>query len=114
MAQKIQILLVDDIDGGDAVETVTFGVDGNSYEIDLSAENAARLREAVALYVAHARRAGRAGGAASPSRRAVRGAGVPERDRIQVIREWARQNGHKVSDRGRIPGHIMEEYDRAN
>jgi hypothetical protein len=111
MAQKIQVLLVDDIDGSDASETVSFGIDGNSYEIDLTEENASKLRAAVALYVAHARRAGRS----APPSSAVRKLGRPAgRTDIQAIREWARENGQQVSDRGRIPGSIMDAYDQAH
>ncbi|MBV9593921.1 MAG: Lsr2 family protein [Actinobacteria bacterium] len=113
MAQKIQVLLVDDIDGGPADETVTFALDGNSYEIDLSASNASALREALAKYIGHARRAGRA---ARPAPTPVRSGRTParvDREQLQAIREWARTNGHTVSDRGRIPSAIVEAYHSA-
>jgi hypothetical protein len=115
MAQKIQVLLVDDIDGGAAVETVSFALDGSSYEIDLSKENAAQLRDALATYVAHARRAGRPG--VRPA--AIRSSGRParparvDRDQTKAIRDWARKNGHKVSERGRIPASIVEAFNSA-
>lgn len=111
MAQKIQVLLVDDIDGGTAVETVTFGLDGAEYEIDLSKANAAKLRDALATYVAHARRSGR-----GPSRPSGRSGGRPakaDRDQTKAIRDWARKNGHKVSERGRIPANIIEAFNAA-
>ena len=109
MAQRVQVLLVDDIDGGDATETVSFALDGVSYEIDLSDANAARLRDELASWVGHARRAG--GQRKSPRR--IPG-GVPRRADLAEIREWARQNGHKVSDRGRISAAVQAAYDQAH
>jgi hypothetical protein len=115
MAQKIQVLLVDDLDGGTATETVSFGLDGSGYEIDLSTENADKLREALAAYVGHARRATRGPArATSPSSRPGRGSARIDREQTQAIREWARKNGHKVSERGRIPGSIVEAYNSSN
>jgi hypothetical protein len=112
MAQRVQVILEDDIDGGTAVETVSFGIDGNSYEIDLSKKNAAKLRDALAPYVGSGRRAGRTptGGRRGNARSTARS----DRERIQAIREWARTTGHPVSDRGRIPASIVEAYDKAN
>jgi hypothetical protein len=112
VAQRVQVILEDDIDGGTAVETITFGLDGSSYEIDLSKKNAAKLRDALSPYVANARRSGRASGAAK--RGGGRGSARSDRNRIQAIREWARTNGHAVSDRGRIPATIVEAYEKAN
>jgi hypothetical protein len=106
MAKKVQVTLVDDIDGKDAAETVTFGLDGASYEIDLSKSNAAKLRDSLAAYVANARRSGRV----RSSGRGGRAAARSDREQVQAIREWARRNGHKVSDRGRIPGAIVDAY----
>jgi Lsr2 len=111
MAQKTIVQLIDDIDQGTAEETVSFGIDGANYEIDLSAKNAAKLRDALATYVANARRAGRGGSSrpvgSSPRRgRAARG----DREQTQAIREWARKNGHKVGEKGRIPAQILEAY----
>ncbi len=111
MAQRVQVILEDDIDGGTAVETVTFGIDGNTYEIDLSKKNAARLRDALAPYIGSGRRAGRA---SSGRRGAGRSSARSDRERIQAIREWARTNGHAVSDRGRIPATIVEAYEAAH
>lgn len=114
MAQKIQVLLVDDLDGGAATETVSFGLDGSGYEIDLSSNNANKLREALAPFVSHARRATR--GASRPGSviRSGRGGARIDREQTQAIREWARKNGHKVSERGRIPGSIIEAYNSSN
>lgn len=111
MAQKVSVTLVDDLDGSTAKETVEFGLDGASYQIDLSADNAGRLREALAEYVEHARRAGgrkRALGRVT-SGRAPRTA-TADREQNQAIREWARKQGLKVSDRGRIPTEVLESY----
>ncbi|HUA28613.1 MAG TPA: Lsr2 family protein [Streptosporangiaceae bacterium] len=108
MAQKVQVLLVDDLDGGEAAETVSFSLDGNSYEIDLSADNAGKLRKDFAQYIDHARRGGAGGGR---RRRARTG---PGRERSAEIRAWARQRGHKVSERGRIPATIINEYEASH
>jgi Lsr2 len=109
MAQKTIVQLIDDLDQGAADETVTFGLDGTSYEIDLSANNAAKLRDSLAVYVANARRARSAGPRSSGPGRRGRGA-RGDREQTQAIREWARKKGHKVGEKGRIPGHILEEY----
>jgi superfamily II DNA/RNA helicase len=117
MAQKIQVLLVDDTDGGTATETVTFALDGAAYEIDLSEANAAKLRDALSPWVGHARRAGRSGRSASravPRQTApavkARGSARTDREQTQAIREWARKNGQQVSERGRIPVAIFDAY----
>ena len=107
MAQKVQVLLVDDLDGSEATETIAFGIDGASYEIDLSSGNAGKLRKEMARYVENARKA-----SAPARRRRVRsGAG---RERTIEIRAWARQRGYKVNDRGRIPASIVAEYEAAH
>ncbi|MFZ5870036.1 MAG: histone-like nucleoid-structuring protein Lsr2 [Actinomycetota bacterium] len=109
MAQKVQVVLVDDLDGGDAEETVSFALDGVSYEIDLNAANAARLRDELAPWVGHARRVGgRSGGGRRAGRRTT-----PSGDTAK-IREWARQQGLKVSERGRISAEVMEAYSKAH
>ena len=105
MAQKVHITLEDDLDGGDASETVAFGLDGRSYEIDLNNKNAKALREALAKYVGAARRAG--GRAAGAKRRTQVGTSARE------IRDWARSNGRKVPDRGRIPSDVREAFEAA-
>jgi Lsr2 len=110
VAQKIQVLLVDDLDGGAASETVSFGLDGSGYEIDLSADNAAKLRDALAPFLGHARRATRGPVRSGPVVKAARIGARVDREQTQAIREWARKNGHKVSERGRIPAAIVDAY----
>jgi hypothetical protein len=107
MAQKVHITLEDDLDGGDATETVAFGLDGRSYEIDLNDKNAAKLRDALAPYVAAGRRAG-GSRATAAKRRTQMGTSARE------IRDWARSNGHKVPDRGRIPSDVREAFEAAH
>lgn len=118
VAQKVQVLLVDDLDGGEAEETVRFAVDGAPYEIDLSARNAEQFRDALAKYVGAARKPGRQGGSASPrpssaGGRSRPGRGGMDRDQAAAIRDWARKQGLQVSDRGRIPSSIVEQYNQA-
>ncbi|MEO8887780.1 MAG: Lsr2 family protein [Jatrophihabitantaceae bacterium] len=110
MVQKQIIQLEDDIDGGTATETLTFGLDGVNYEIDLSAKNAGKLRDALAVYVAHGRRSSRSGVRPSSGRRVGR-AVRSDREQTQAIRAWARKNGHKIGEKGRIPAHILEAYE---
>lgn len=112
MSQKHIVQLIDDIDEGIADETVAFSLDGSHYEIDLSTKNAAKLRDALAPYVAHARRASRSGRPSSASGGATRRprSGRGDRDQTQAIREWARANGFKVGEKGRIPANILEAY----
>jgi hypothetical protein len=112
MAQQTIVTLVDDLDGSEADQTVEFSLDGVSYEIDLSEPNAAKLRDALAGYVSHARRTGgRRRGAGRPA--GVARPGV-DREQNAAIREWARKRGMKVSDRGRIPAEVLEAYHRDN
>jgi hypothetical protein len=115
MAQKVQVLLVDDLDGGDATETVSFALDGTSYEIDLSAKNADELRDAFAKYVGAARRAGRSGGSSGGRTTSTRsrGSAAMDRDQAAAIRSWAKKQGLKVSDRGRIPASIIAQYNQS-
>lgn len=111
MAQKVQVVLVDDIDGGTADETVSFALDGISYEIDLSTANAARFRDEVATWVGHARRVGgraRSGRRSGAARSQSRGSGESA-----AIRDWARENGFTVNERGRIPAEVREAYEKA-
>ncbi|MGI8613054.1 MAG: histone-like nucleoid-structuring protein Lsr2 [Nocardioidaceae bacterium] len=112
MAQKVQVLLVDDLDGGEAAETVEFGLDGTSYEIDLSSENAAKLRETLAGYLAEARRRGssRRSGRASSGRGRGRSGGTAAAE----IRGWARANGWDVPERGRVSSEVRKAYDAAH
>jgi hypothetical protein len=113
MAQKVQVILVDDVDGGEAEETVGFALDGVSYEIDVSAENAEALRESISPWIGHARRVG---GRAS-ARRAVAAKARPNsgpRSSLADVRAWARENGFQVSDRGRVSSEVMAAYDEAH
>ncbi len=111
MAQKVTVLLLDDIDQTEAAETVSFGLDGTNYEIDLNSVNAGALREALAVFVAHARKA--EGGAGTRRRRngAAAPAGGPS---AKDVRAWARSVGYDVTERGRVPAHIREAYDAAH
>jgi hypothetical protein len=105
------VLLQDDLDGGTADQTVTFALDGVSYEIDLSHANAAQLREVFDPYVEAARRVGgRAVPGRAPAPRRAGGPARADRDQLAAIRDWARRRGLEVNDRGRIPAHIMEQY----
>lgn len=116
MAQKVTVTLVDDLDGGQASETVEFALDGVSYQIDLSNDNATELRESLAHYVTSARRAGgrKKPGPRPGAARVTAGATSADREQNQAIRDWARKRGLKVSDRGRIPADIVEQYHQAN
>lgn len=109
MAQRVRVLLIDDIDGGEGDETVAFSLDGTSYEIDLSERNAKRLRQQLEPFVASARKARK------PTGRVTRGSRpVSSRERSAEIREWAKTNGIKVNERGRIPARVIEQYQAAN
>jgi hypothetical protein len=114
MAKHTQVILIDDLDGGEANETVTFAIDGLSYEIDLSDGNAKKLREALSPFVGGARKAetgttrGRRRGAGGGAQRAM------TREKSAEIRAWAKAHGHPVSERGRIASSIVEAYDAAH
>ena len=111
MAQKVHVVLVDDLDGSEAADTVTFGLDGTSYEIDLSAKNADKLRESLAGYIGHARKAAGGGG-----RRAKKAAGkvTMEGPSAREIRDWARSSGLDVPDRGRVSSEVRAAFDAAH
>ncbi|MGW4446437.1 histone-like nucleoid-structuring protein Lsr2 [Streptomyces sp. NPDC004682] len=111
MAQKIQVTYVDDLDGGEAEGTVSFGLDGRTYDIDLSAANDAKLREFLAPFIAAGRRT--AGGPGRKPGSVNRVPSGPKPD-LAKVREWARENGYNVNDRGRIPGTVLEAYEKAN
>jgi hypothetical protein len=112
MAKRTVIELVDDLDNSPAAETVTFGLDGTQFEIDLSQNNAAKLREAMAPYVSVARTAGRR---RRDARRAGDGRSAHrDREQLRAIREWAKQSGLEVAERGRIPAEIEQAYNRAH
>ena len=109
MAQKVQTLLLDDIDGGNADETVRFGLDGASYEIDLSAAHAQDLRSALARYVQAGRKAGplRGAPARKTARAASNGHGSAE------ARDWAKAQGIDIKDRGRVPADVVAKFKAA-
>ena len=110
MAQKVQVLLVDDLDGGEADETVTFALDGKTYEIDLTTSNADKLRDLLEPYLKGGRRTG---GRASGGRGKARAASGSSQDTAQ-IRAWAKENGYEVNDRGRVPANIRQAYEDAH
>jgi hypothetical protein len=110
MAQKVNIILVDDLDGGSADENVKFGLDGVNYEIDLSAANAAELRSSLERFIGASRKASGSSGRAA---RTKASGGGRSHDSAQ-IRQWARENGYTVNSRGRIQAEIQEAYQKAN
>jgi hypothetical protein len=110
MAQKVNIVLVDDLDGTEAHETVSFGLDGTSYEIDLSDGNAASLREALSGYVGHARKVT---GGGRRARKTSNGGGSSAGN-TKDVREWAKSQGMEVSERGRISADVQQAYDAAH
>lgn len=118
MAQKVHIVLEDDVDGGTASETVSFALDGTSYEIDLNDANASALREALASYIGHARKVGSGRrarkGAASSSSSSSSSSSAAAGPTAREVRAWAREAGHDVPDRGRIPSEVREAYDAAH
>jgi hypothetical protein len=110
MAQRVQVILEDDLDGTQIPEgkgeTVSFSLDGREYEIDLTTKNATALRKALAPYTEKASRVGKKTG--------TRGKRTQVGPAPAIIKEWARANGYEVADRGRIPQDVREAYDKAN
>ena len=106
----MQVQYLDDIDGSEAAETLRYGLDGASYEIDLNAEHAEKLRAALARFILKSRRIGRANPVPSRVRVATTPARV-DRAQNQAVRDWARSKGIEVSDRGRIPRNVIDQYD---
>jgi Lsr2 len=112
VAQKITTLFIDDIDGGAAEGTVRFALDGTDYEIDLNAKHSEELRSALGKYVSHARKVGGAARRAGrPVGRASRGTGSTVN--TTEIRNWARENGYEIKDRGRVPADLVAKYQAA-
>jgi Lsr2 len=109
VAQRVVTELTDDIDGSQAVETVTLGYKGKQYKIDLSQKNLDRLEKALAPYLGHGRTVR---GAEGRQHRRGGAAGVTRAADTKAIRVWARQQGLQVSERGRIPAEIVERYER--
>lgn len=112
MATETITRLIDDLDGGSAETTVAFGWDGRTYEIDLSRKNLAALEKALKPYLAAARSTRMTTG--RPGRRKQSSGRSTGRPDLQAIRDWARDNGHQVSDRGRIPAHVTGAYQAAH
>ena len=120
VARQIIHKLVDDVDGGDADETVKFALDGVQYEIDLSAPNAEKMRDILTPYISHGAKVGRGGiavagravrgSAVAGSSRGARPSAAANRDQNKAIRDWAKRVGKELSDRGRIPRDIVAEY----
>lgn len=112
MAQRVNIVLTDDLDGSDATQTITFGLDGAEYEIDLSDAHADDLRNALAQYVAAARKSSARGSATRGRRRAAStpASGTSAND----IRQWAQEQGMTVSSRGRVPAEVRAAYEAAH
>lgn len=111
MAQKVEVRLVDDLDGETADETVTFAIDGTEYEIDLSRKHALELRKSMDRFVDAARRVGRTGGARRGTARVGGSGSGSNRERNQAIRDWAKSKGFEVSDRGRISQELVDRYE---
>ena len=107
MAQQTSVSLIDDLDGGKANETVTFGLDGSVFEIDLSKKNAAALRKAMTEFVEHGRRV-----KAAPTARRTQNRGTGPTPAL--VREWATGHGITVSARGRIPAEVVAQYEAAS
>jgi hypothetical protein len=110
MVQKVVVELTDDLDGGKAAETVTFGLDSRVYTIDLNAKNARALRKTLAPYVESGRRV-RTGGA---GRGRTRTSAAQPGPSTQDVREWARSQGIQVADRGRIPSDLTAKFQAAH
>ncbi|MGV9299664.1 MULTISPECIES: histone-like nucleoid-structuring protein Lsr2 [Amycolatopsis] len=109
MAQKVLVEMIDDLDGSEAGQTVPFGLDGVQYEIDLSDENAATLREELATFIASARRTG----GRKTTVRATAAPTAEERERSKAIRTWALDNNWAIAERGRIPREVIAAYEES-
>jgi hypothetical protein len=109
MAQRIQTLFIDDIDGGEADGTVRFALDGTEYEIDLSSKHDEELRSALRSYIDHARKVSGSARKAGPSRPGRKPSAV---DTV-AVRAWARENGHDIKDRGRVPAGLVVKFQAA-
>lgn len=114
MARQVITTLIDDLDGKKADRTVEFSLDGVSYTIDLSEANAGKLRKALDPYISAGTRLGRTSPGRIPSRAGAPARPAGSRDENRLIREWALRNGHKISERGRIPQEVSNAYRAAN
>ena len=114
MAQRVQIHLIDDLNDQEAQETVRFALDGSEYEIDLTTENAENLRSAFSEYVENGRKAsGGRGGRSTPRAASTSSSSSSKREEVQQIRQWAQDNGHNPSSRGRLPQSLVDAYNEA-
>jgi hypothetical protein len=109
VAQQVITKFTDDLDGSEASGSVEFALDGREYEIDLSDENASKLRDALAPFVSAARRLG-GGRQARPSAK-PRSSSARSREEMTEMRRWLRENDYQVSDRGRIPNEFVQAYE---
>lgn len=112
MAQKVLVEMLDDLDGSPATHTVPFGLDGISYEIDLSDDNAAALRDELGRFITAGRRTGGRKLRVATGQ-STTGTGTTDRERSRAIRAWAGDNGYEVSERGRLSSEIVTAYDDA-
>jgi hypothetical protein len=113
MATETTVTFIDDLDGTKAAGTFTFGLNGKTYEIDLSDENADKLHDALAPFIEHGREVKADKGKHGGKDKRSAGSGRTPRGETAAIRKWARENGHELKDRGRIPQPIVEAYHAA-
>jgi hypothetical protein len=115
VVQRVITEFIDDIDGSPAERTFTFAVDGTNYEIDLSAQNIAEFKSAIGGFIESARKVNNS---RSNNGRRARGArasgGRQSREQTRAVRQWARQHGHNIGNRGRIPASIQQAFDQAH
>jgi hypothetical protein len=114
MAQKVEVRLVDDLDGGEADQTVRFALDGVEYEIDLSGKNATSLRKEISPFIEAGRRTGQSSAGRRSGGRSAGSSSAANRERNQAIRDWAKSKGLEVSDRGRISQELVDQYEVEN
>lgn len=110
--RKVQVILIDDIDGSEAERTVQFSLDGSSYEIDLNAENVNKLEQALAPFVEKATKVSSARAAGNRATRRTATGG--NRSKASEVRAWAKGQGIVVPDRGRVPNDVLEQYEAAH
>jgi Lsr2 len=118
MAQRTIVTLVDDLTGEEAenISTVEFALEGATYELDLTDENSAKLREALSPYASAGRKIGGRRRSGSRPDRGIRSNGSAagyHRETLKSIREWAKKNGHSVSDRGRLSAEVLQAWQTA-
>lgn len=109
MARRVQTILLDDIDGGDATRTVTFALDGKTYEIDLNDANLGKLSDALSPFIEKGRRTSGPAGRRTSTRSTSSTGGD-----ASAVRTWAREQGYEVSDRGRVPKDVRSAYDQSH